>query len=199
LTDRSVNNMSPRTASKNKAIREQRRNHILEIALELFAHNGYERTSISLIAEKAGISKGLIYNYFSGKEDLIKSLIDHLTEINTLYLKLTENEDPKIMLQTMIEVLVDSLMNHREHWKLVSELTFQVEHFDFVKTFASQKLKEYYVLLEDLFQKMNYPNPRQEAMILAAIFDGLGFQSMILKDRYPLLELKESLISKYCT
>ncbi|HET6559885.1 MAG TPA: TetR/AcrR family transcriptional regulator, partial [Prolixibacteraceae bacterium] len=65
----------PRTTVQFEAIREEKRKLILETALELFAENGYHGTSISHITKKAGISKGLLYNYFVSKEDVLKNII----------------------------------------------------------------------------------------------------------------------------
>jgi len=39
----------------------------MNTALQLFENNGYESISISKIALTAGISKGLMYNYFPSK------------------------------------------------------------------------------------------------------------------------------------
>lgn len=58
--------MSPRVVDKN-----QRKKEIALAALDLFAQNGFEATSISQVAKSAGISKGSIYLYFRSKEDLI--------------------------------------------------------------------------------------------------------------------------------
>ena len=65
----------PRTEEQYKDIREQKKALIKETAMELFAQKGFSGTSMSLIAKQAGISKGLIYNYFTNKEDLIKTII----------------------------------------------------------------------------------------------------------------------------
>lgn len=43
---------------------------ILQAALALFAEKGFHTTSVSQIAEAAGVSKGLTYNYFESKEKL---------------------------------------------------------------------------------------------------------------------------------
>lgn len=58
--------MSPKVVD-----RDQRKREIALAALELFSQNGFEATSVSQIAEAAGISKGSIYLYFGSKEDLI--------------------------------------------------------------------------------------------------------------------------------
>jgi AcrR family transcriptional regulator len=59
--------MSPRTQAQFTEMRETRRLQIMEAALELFATDGYGHCTISRLAAHAGISKGLMYNYFSSK------------------------------------------------------------------------------------------------------------------------------------
>ena len=68
--------MSPRSAKQFDDIRKQKSKLIMETALELFAENGFHATSISQIAKKAGISKGLIYNYFESKNDILEEIIE---------------------------------------------------------------------------------------------------------------------------
>lgn len=62
--------MSPERREKLSA---ERRQMIQKAALKLFDQKGYRGTTISDIAECAGISKGLIYNYFKSKKDILLS------------------------------------------------------------------------------------------------------------------------------
>lgn len=50
---------------------------IMEKALELFAEQGFEATSIQQITERSGISKGAFYLSFKSKDELIFALIDY--------------------------------------------------------------------------------------------------------------------------
>jgi AcrR family transcriptional regulator len=50
------------------------RERILDIALELFTEQGYERTSLRQIAERLGFSKAAIYYHFASKEDILMTL-----------------------------------------------------------------------------------------------------------------------------
>ncbi len=52
-----------------------RREAILSVALPLFLENGYEKTSMRMIATAAGCEVGLVYYYFSAKEDIFESAI----------------------------------------------------------------------------------------------------------------------------
>ena len=49
----------------------------MEKALELFAKQGFEATSVQQITEHCGISKGAFYLSFKSKDELILALIDH--------------------------------------------------------------------------------------------------------------------------
>jgi AcrR family transcriptional regulator len=52
------------------------RERIQEIALELFAEQGYEKTSLREIAERLGVTKAALYYHFKSKEDIVRSFIE---------------------------------------------------------------------------------------------------------------------------
>ena len=54
---------------------QEKQDRILEISLEEFYNQGYEKASISRIVETAGIAKGSFYQYFEGKEDLFRHIV----------------------------------------------------------------------------------------------------------------------------
>jgi AcrR family transcriptional regulator len=58
---------------------KKRRSQIIAAAVDLFAHQGYYKTTIQDVAKKAGVSAGLIYQYVRDKEDvLLLSVLDVL-------------------------------------------------------------------------------------------------------------------------
>ena len=67
--------MSPRTSKQFQEIREEKRTLIMDTALEHFASEGYHAVTITDLAKHAGISKGLMYNYFESKEALLRAII----------------------------------------------------------------------------------------------------------------------------
>src|SRR5689334_3493523 len=66
--------MSPRTAEQNEQVKAATRKRIVDAALGLFAEHGYEGTSVRMIADDAGMSIGLLYNYFDGKQALLHAI-----------------------------------------------------------------------------------------------------------------------------
>jgi len=64
-----------------QAQRESSVEALLQAALRLFVHTGFEQTSVDRIAEAAGLSKGAIYFYFDSKESLLHGLLDQAEEV----------------------------------------------------------------------------------------------------------------------
>ncbi|WP_022667795.1 TetR/AcrR family transcriptional regulator [Desulfospira joergensenii] len=65
----------PRSIKANQKIRQERKERILTGALELFVRNGLTGTKISDVARKTEMSNGLVYHYFSSKEEIFIELI----------------------------------------------------------------------------------------------------------------------------
>jgi AcrR family transcriptional regulator len=65
------------------------RERILDVALELFSDQGYEKTSLRQIAERLGFSKAAIFYHFASKEDLLLALHLRLHEYGREFLAST--------------------------------------------------------------------------------------------------------------
>jgi AcrR family transcriptional regulator len=59
----------------------QRRESIIQTALQLFSTNGFHKTTIPDIARKLGMSVGNLYNYFSSKDMLAQEIIKYTSEV----------------------------------------------------------------------------------------------------------------------
>jgi AcrR family transcriptional regulator len=61
------------------------RARIQRVALELFAEQGYERTSLREIAERLGVTKAALYYHFKSKEDIVRSFTeDHFARLDAV-------------------------------------------------------------------------------------------------------------------
>ena len=63
---------------------DQKRREIVEAAAALFVEQGYERTSMSAIAERVGGSKATLYGYFASKEELFRAVLEFDVAHNAL-------------------------------------------------------------------------------------------------------------------
>ena len=79
-------NEKPRLDQRTRAAREQgraARDELLDAALRVFASRGYGQAGVDEIAAAAGYSKGALYWHFSGKEDLLQTLLEERIDART--------------------------------------------------------------------------------------------------------------------
>jgi AcrR family transcriptional regulator len=56
---------------------DERHEQILNAAAAVIVRLGYDKTTMSDIADEAGVSRGTVYLYFKGKEELFEALVYH--------------------------------------------------------------------------------------------------------------------------
>ena len=106
--------MSPKTKDQFEQIRKESKSKILEAALKLFGTQGYQNTSISEIMKLAGVSKGLMYHYFSNKEDLVKQLLLDVFKETDKLLFVASNATPSEAFENMLREFFRSLRDDFE-------------------------------------------------------------------------------------
>lgn len=71
--------------------RADREDQIIAAASRIFGETGFAATSVADVADAAGISKPLIYNYFGSKEGLYAACVRHAAEILTAEIERTSH------------------------------------------------------------------------------------------------------------
>ena len=145
----------PRTKEQYEELRREKRELIGSTALTLFAEKGYDATSINEIAQSAGISKGLMYNYFKSKEELLQSIWDNLLlEFRDM---IDPNHDGEVTdreAEAFVDLFFDRLKTKRHIYKLYYQLSFQPKVVDFLMTKYNRNRAEYsQKLVIDYFSK----------------------------------------------
>ena len=78
-------NSAENTEQAHGGRRGDTRARIQQVALELFAEQGYERTSLREIAERLAVTKAALYYHFKSKEDIVRSFTeDYFGRIDAL-------------------------------------------------------------------------------------------------------------------
>jgi len=190
--------MSPRTTAKNEEIRQESMKKIMDAAFSLIASQGYESTSISQIATEAGVSKGLMYNYFESKENLLEKLVTSAMREGDKVTEKLITDDPEATLRNMFTWFFKELRERPEYWRLMIELTFRIDKFKFVRELATEKMRGYTYFIKELLEQLNFPNPEDEAKLVGALFDGIAIQYLVIREDYPLDEMEKFLKEKYC-
>lgn len=192
--------MSPRTKQQFEGIREEKRALIMEVALELFAEEGFHSTSISKIASKAGISKGLLYNYFDSKEDLIKVIVEE--GLDKIGLMLDPNKDGIITrdeMESFITMMFDMMRLNSHFWALYMSMTLQPPVLNLVKDKLEKMIGTYINMITRYFESLGHEDPLTDAYIFGALMDGIGMNFIADPDNYPYDKIKKRLIQLYCS
>jgi AcrR family transcriptional regulator len=197
LNKRSVKTM-PRTKKQFEEIRKSSREKILNVALELFAKKGYHATSISQIAKKAKISKGLMYNYFPSKEKLLDEIIQQgFNSLAELEFKFDKKVKPAEQLEDFVGSVLENLYSNFNYWQLYLAL---LVHPEIQKKFEKEMIlfrNEFIKTTTTLFRKLKVEDPGLEAFLLGTFFDGLVLNFMVAEDVFPVDKIKKALLSKY--
>lgn len=190
--------MSPRTPEQFEEIRETTTNKIMGVALELFADEGYYPTSISKIAKKAGISKGLMYNYFESKEELLKAIILH--GIESLMEFFDPNDDGILTndeLIHFIKKMVNTLKEHVVYYRLYFSLMVQAPVLKLFEDEMWAMFEPFFKTLFEYFEREGYEDPQAEVYFFQSMLDGVGMTYVSDPDNYPIDAVENKIISMY--
>src|ERR1700758_3108381 len=95
------------------ANRNDRSEQILRTAMHLFHERGFDGVGVDLIGEKAGVSGPAIYRYFSGKDEILMTLLDEAID-RVLMSTGGQFDDPREELEHLVRGHVQRALEERE-------------------------------------------------------------------------------------
>jgi AcrR family transcriptional regulator len=100
-----------------------RRRQLLSAAQEVFVENGYHAAAMDEIAERAGVSKPVLYQHFPGKLELYLALLDlHIDDmVNRCRDALASTTENKLRVQATFSAFFDFVSSQGEAFRLVFE------------------------------------------------------------------------------
>lgn len=171
----------------------------MDVALREFAEKGYPNASIAAITKKAGISKGLIYNYFESKEHLLREILDIAFEEMMPFFD--PNKDGILEpheLKYFIEKTFEHLEQNREFWKFYFRVSLQPEVFGILKSKMEAIMQPIMSVMTAYFEKLDYEDPLAEAIVFDALMDGISMDYTFGVEMFPVEQVKQTIIKKYC-
>ena len=103
--------------------RRERRVQLLESALEVFVAQGYHSAAMDDIADRAGVSKPVLYQHFPGKLDLYLALLDSSCDaiIDNCRRALDSTPDNKLRVTAAMHAFYDYMAGDDGAFRLVFE------------------------------------------------------------------------------
>ena len=170
----------------------------MNTALKLFAVEGYYTTSISKIASAANISKGLLYNYFDSKEDLLSEIF--YLGMNEMFEDFDPNNDGVLTEEELIFFIdgtFEKLKNNLDFWKLYFILIMKPSVFKIYEKRFMELVAPMFQTLENYFSARGSENPQAEARLLGAMLDGVGMHYILDPENFPIDIVKQIIIKKH--
>lgn len=114
---------APVKTSNGRLPRTARRAQLLQVALDVFADWGYHAASMDEIAERAGVSKPVLYQHFPGKLELYLALLETSVEtiINGVKTALSSTNVNENRVQATMELWYNYVANRGAAFRLVFE------------------------------------------------------------------------------
>ena len=179
--------MSPRTEKQFAEIRSSRKYEIMEAAVKIFAEVGYHKASISQITKTANISKGLIYNYFESKEDLMRQvLLQGIEGLKESFTQIEDELDTPEELEIFIKGGFRIMQDESDFYKFYFIVMLQPEVYAIIKENYPEFMGELLEGIAYYFQIKGDPHPLEKATVLAALLDGFGMHYLMAPEMYDL-------------
>lgn len=167
--------------SKRDLNKKARRQKILEISDEMFSNQGYEKTSVSDIAKKAGLGVGTVYNYFDSKDTIFTAVygrkfgVDQALDIDSIEV---HQESPLKPVFDYLESL-EKIMGKIPKWLFHQLIRIGLKNKKLMKAFISYDLK----MIEDMekiiikIKNEGYLNEQVSAKVLSEmVYSVYGFE-----------------------
>lgn len=177
---------------------KNQRDQIVKTALRLFAQRGFDNTPVSLIAKTAGVSQGLMYNFFKSKEALLEEMMGrgfaHIEESMRSYV---EVQDPREAIRTHIEATISIIKKNKEFWKLLHTIRMQGKVLESVGSRFQEVVAQVAKTFEHVFKKLGVENPGLEALLFLSQIDGMVILYLQDEKNVPIDQLGQQIIKRY--
>ncbi len=187
--------MSPRTSQQLEKLRQERKSQIIEAALEVMASEGYAHTTMNQVAKASGISKGLIYNYFESKENLVEGIL--LYSLGELKRILGDIPETGLTVQKYIDLIDKTFAMYRDKqvfWRMYIAVMLQEEPKRIVLRMLKGQEEQYFRPWVDYYTQKGHPDPVGMTLFAHAVFDGIMLNHLNQPELFPLESLRPLVI-----
>ena len=152
-------------------------NNILESGIDEFVDRGFSGANMRGIAQRAGVSVGVIYKYFSDKDSFFRACLDHSLQLldNVLAEAVKEEDDIDSCIRNIVYALVRHSEQHSNYNAMYNEITAggcRVYAAEFAKEIETRSAQVYSRLMAKA-QAQGRISKDADSGVLAFFFDNL--------------------------
>ncbi|MFC8683819.1 TetR/AcrR family transcriptional regulator [Brevibacillus porteri] len=193
----------PRTPAENERIRQAAKDKIHAAAMTLFIKKGYHATSIDDVAKQAQISKGLLYNYYKGKEELLAAMVQvRIEEVKEVMEAATKLATTHEQLRHIVDGALDNVYQRPDVYRFYLNLQTQPEDDRVLATYREQLNEESRRQFEvqcQIFQQLGVKQPRLRSLYFSSALQGAMLMMTTYPEGFPVEEMKEQIVREYCS
>ncbi|OZB98675.1 TetR/AcrR family transcriptional regulator [Paenibacillus sp. XY044] len=192
----------PRTQEENERIRQQTKAKIRDAAMELFMRKGYHATSIDDVSKHAGVSKGLLYNYYKGKEELLGTMVEaRIEELIQVMEKAEALETPAEQLRHIVEGAIENVQRFPEVFRFYLHLQTQPEADEAVaqhgKLLVEESARQFQIQCR-MFGKLGAADPVARSLYFSSALQGIMLMISTYPDEFPVEAMKRQIVVDFC-
>ena len=159
------------------------RERLLEVAHQLFASNGVERTTMNDIATASDKGRRTIYTYFKNKREIYDAVIERESEIIIMRLRevVASDLEPEDKLRKYLEArfdIVEETIRESTTTQIISYLTLDYKRLERIRQLAVQKERVLFKKMIDQGVAAGVFDPRQAELLPSIhqmIFQGVDY------------------------
>ncbi|MCR8644266.1 TetR/AcrR family transcriptional regulator [Paenibacillus sp. N1-5-1-14] len=191
----------PRTPEENERIRTIAKDKIRTAAIDVFIEKGFHKASIDDVAKKASISKGLMYNYYKGKTDLLAELVQvRMDEIVQVMEEAMKLPTPKEQLHYIAENSIRNVQEKPHVYRFYLNLQTHPEADEIVSVYSQQlkdEMAHHSKTQVEIFRNLNAPNPWLASLHFSTALHGIMLMYASYPDNFPLEELRHDMVTSF--
>lgn len=175
-----------------------KREQLIDIATKLFSERGYENTPLSVICEKANVSKGLISHHFKSKDGLLREIYSKST---ALIMKINESREQNLGAKELLKDLLDSFFEQLDANKFGFQFDLNVmmqpRTREVLEDLIQERSEFIFQSSKKIFDKLDPEKSEVLSYVFIAELDGVALSYLGSRENYPLLSIKNHLMEKY--
>ena len=187
----------PRSAEQLEVVRAQSQDRLEQAALRVFARSGYAGASVRDVAREAGVSLGLLYNYFDGKQGLLIAIFRRsMADVARSFAEAEGDGTPEERLARLIRSAFRIVGEHRDFWMLLYGLRHQPEVIADLSDDLAEWTAKIHATLASHLRALGHSRHRAEglARIAFATIDGVSQHYLIDPKSYPVESVSRQLV-----
>ena len=181
----------PRTEEANQKVRDERRRHILDVSVLVFARQGLAATRIADIAAAGEMSQGLIYRYFTSKEEIYAAVLEWAMQ-STLRIgreALEHEGTPLEKLRWLLQYVIGGLWDRTEFALVVNDMLTSQTMPQEIRAPALERAVVFQQIIHQLIveaqaagEASSSDDPKMLTLMVGACLQGLTTQKIYMPD-----------------